>query len=303
MVKGISKLDDNRVASVVDVVRGVANNVLAKRADAETAQTKAKVKREDAYSVQSDALRTLADNAIAGEWSEAEVLKARSVITSQHNGDKTTLKTLQNFLSYASAAMAPTVRPHVNGLWTLCYDAWREEEETRAIDKDAPTPIKLAFKRLDNMFTAALSLCKGNKERQATLLQTATDVDMWAAANDPALDIEKVKARLDAARDALTAFAHDYPMAQLSNVMAELSAISPKDVEAAWDSVKGGQYFSFGTTTFSADSNDNSYAEAVAAQDAAEQEEDAAQITETPVSESITDERINDAVDALSSME
>jgi len=303
MVKGNNKLDVNRVNAITEAVRGVAFDVLEYRTKADAAKTAANLARAEVYSRQSDALLTLAAAASDGQWSDAEILKARSVITSQQS-DKTTLKTLQNFLSYASTAMAPTVRPHASDLWDLCLEAWRTEEDTRAIDKEAPTPFKLAFKRLDNMFVAALTLAKGTKDHKATLLTCQNDLDMWAAANDPALDVEKVKARLDAARDALSAFAHDFPFDKLTNVMASLSEISPKDVEAAWQNIHGAASYTFGVPTPQIDADSDSYLEAVKAQDAAEEAEEAkAQITEPKVkvteSEPVTDSRVNDAVDEL----
>lgn len=221
-------LDPRRVADIAQKMYGAvagANQELSDHNDAKALATKA---GEDLRSKREVILGSVADLSVADDWTELEIKAAAKAAAQMHN-DATTKSAVATFVNDCQRAAHPRVRARFNELFEIVRSAWLDEEEQRALDKDAPAPIKKLFKRKYHALLGTFKIVIDG----VNSIDDVQDLIDYANANDPDFDADKIAKKLEKIVDQLSDFNVDFPMTTISDAIKRLSEIDAKDLAAA----------------------------------------------------------------------
>jgi hypothetical protein len=213
----------NRVQDIAQQIRGAIAPIHEADATRAAAADDALQASNAATGLREQILASVAALSMRGDWQPGEInLAAAQAASMSNNKDD---KSVATFIGECKRAMSPKVRAHVAYLTALRDTVWAAE---KAQDKDMPRPCAKAFKRGYHMLLQMFGLCE-----DGTLLQGASDVIAWAAANDPDLDYAKVSKRLEAIRKTLAGFAGDFPVDGFAQIDEFLANITKDTLKAA----------------------------------------------------------------------
>lgn len=217
----------NRTAEIANTIRAALSPIIDADAVKADAQSEFQAAVADATGTRLSVIVALANASRMGAWTQSEI--ATAVVAAGKVGNAALPKSVATFVAEAKRAMSPKVRDYAPAIVGVVGIAWEAEGEQ---DKDAPRPLRKAFKRQYHCVLQAFGLAE-----DGTVLRETTDVLDWARARDPDLDYGKVYDRLQAIRKELTAFAADFPVDGFVEVDAFLSEITKERLKACREAI------------------------------------------------------------------
>ena len=172
-------------------------------------------------------MQKLAKLSLAGSWTNAEIKLAASA-AAKGNALKAD-KAIETFVGEAKMVMDPLICEHFDNMLRLRDCTWEAEQEARAIDKNAPMPIKKAFARKYHYLMAVVREAR----EQETCPDTIDELVEFAQAKDPDLDAGKIKRRLDKIISDLLSFHGDFPDSNIDACLGFLNEITEDHLVAA----------------------------------------------------------------------
>ena len=187
-----------RMAAIQDAIGGALADELG-----EAGKIKAAAEDLDGMRVTKEVGRlanfaTLADLAADGEWTTTEVEHAATAVSVKRFQGQKVSPTVQTFMGELRLVMHPNVRDDYRRIADSVKDAWDIETATHEADKNAPTPIRKAFKRKYHFLVRTL-----RQAEEGNYFATQADLARWVSSCDPDLDPAKLFKALEKARDAL----------------------------------------------------------------------------------------------------
>jgi hypothetical protein len=171
-------------------------------------------------------LGALADAATAGDWTLAEVQMGAVLMAKQSNNELP--KSIATFVGEAKLAMHPDVREGFANIVLFRNAAWEAEELAKALDKNAPQPIRKLVKRKYHLLTRIMS--EGIKGNWLTTVEEIVD---FCAARDPELDAKVSYKQLEKLRAELARMTVAFPDADLVAAVDTLNKVQLAHMEAA----------------------------------------------------------------------
>ncbi len=217
MAKKSPGLDEARVTAIADRIAATFGAVLSAKDDADTARQAAQDAAQGNVGTREGVLEALAQEAVQGAWSEAEIRVASKLSVSRRN-DQSTAKTLGTFVSEARRVMQPSVAPHMSEFIRLRDAVWDFEEQ---LPKDQRS-VRGTYAR---KYHALLSGLVGAHEA-GTWITTVDGFVAHAVANHPSKSASKVAARIESIRDELAAIAAGFPSPDLEAAITHLACVT-----------------------------------------------------------------------------
>lgn len=183
--------------------------------------------RDGEMGIREGIMAQVAQLSIQGNWTKAELKAATKAAIGQIN-DKDN-KTLATFISEVRRAGLPGAREHFAALLDLRDKAWDAETEQKNLDNTAPTPIRKAWARKYHFLLTGLL----GAAEDGLILTTVDECVAYARDNDPAHNLDKIFAKIEAARKALADIYVDFPADDLGHVVDTLTNLDKKVLEVA----------------------------------------------------------------------
>ena len=179
------------------------------------------------------ALLTLAGLSAKHDWTTDEV-DAACVWASTKLSNAALPKAVATFMGDLKCATNKAVRLHFPTLLRVRDTVWQAEVDARKVDKTCAAPATKAFVRKYHFLKRLM-----NEARQGNVIAYPAEAIAFAKANDPDLDLGKVKRRVDAVFADLAGIAKDFPVEDLEAVVQMHKYITERSLAEARAKVLG----------------------------------------------------------------
>ena len=225
-----------RLNQITQAIRDLAQQVMQPAQDVSDAAAALNDQRAGVTSLRETLMLQVATLSADNAWTKGEIdaaaKEAGKLNTNRPDGDKPTAgeKTMGVFISDLRQVANPKVCDHFKSLLSMRDDAWAIEDE--AYDAAATKELKALVARpcrklWGRKYHMLMSMVRDTIDEKADFTSTGSVIE-HAIRNDPDLNAEKVKARLEAIVAKLTEIHHDFQHDDIKTCIDFLNVI---DVE------------------------------------------------------------------------
>lgn len=230
----------DRLSHITIAMRNLAQQVMQPAQEISDAAKDLQDKRDDTMSLKEQLMIQVAKMSAAEAWTAGEINQAAKeagkVQANRAEGEKPTAgeKAMGVFISDLRQVAHPMVAAKFISLVALRDDAWAREDdayknaETKEAKAEVARPCRKLWQRKYHML---MSMVRNTIDEKASF-DHVQDVIDFAVANDPDLDVERIKARLLTAVKSLTDIYNDFAHDDIKCAIDFLSVIDADDLKA-----------------------------------------------------------------------
>src|ERR1700733_4864872 len=152
-------IDAARVSDIARQIRGATTPLFATTSGKQDAKDLLTDASQADTALREKIMVAVASLSQVGQWTIPEI-NAAAAKAAAMSADTKADKAVATFIGETKRAMNPKVRAFVPDLIELRDTTWQSETEQRAMDKDAPTPLRKAFVRQYHMMVQMFGLAE-----------------------------------------------------------------------------------------------------------------------------------------------